>query len=100
MAKKRKEYKHVIITDEKGKPMAWSGDQLCYCTYSTWQDEHNPVTIYTIARAKRLIKKSIDFRNGAGFSISEYKTMPIDLAGYLVLRRKKGVPFPTKSLKP
>lgn len=73
---KRKEYPRVIITDETGKPMAWSQDQLCYCTDENWQDPHFPVRSYTVATAKKHIRNTIASRSGQNMEPGKYKTMP------------------------
>lgn len=76
MSKKRKEYSRVIITDDTGKPMAWSGDQLCYCTDEFWQDPHFPVRTYAPTTAKKHIQNSTKFRRDGNFPLTRYKTMP------------------------
>jgi hypothetical protein len=78
---RRKNYRHVIVTDEKGKPMAFSENdkQLVYCNYSDWQDEYWPVRFYTIKKAQSLIKKSTQFRQKGNYPPAQYRTMPIDI---------------------
>lgn len=74
-------FKHVIITDENGKPMAYSeaDQQLCSCTDEFWEEEPWPVQCYTIAKAKRLIEKSKVYRYKNNLSETNYKTMPFNL---------------------
>lgn len=76
---KLKYMERFIVTDEKGKPMAWGGDQLCYCTDEYWQDEPFPIKTYSEQAARRYIKKSIAFRTENGFSDNYYKLMPITI---------------------
>lgn len=73
---KRKEYPRVIVTDENGNPMAWSENQLCYCTDEYWQDAHFPVKSYLIATAKKHIRNTIAFRTKNKLKPGVYKTMP------------------------
>ncbi len=71
-----KSYKKFIIVDEDNKPMAFSGDQLCYC-----HNQKAPVQFalqaYPLKTAQALIKKTIAFRRRHGFSIGKYYLMPI-----------------------
>lgn len=78
---KRKEYKHVLITDEDGKVMAWHepSHQLCYCTNQQWQDEHHPAVAYTIAKAKEYIRKTLRNRKRWKMKSGNYKLMPFDM---------------------
>jgi len=66
--KKFEDFDKVIITDEKHKPMAWNGDQLCYCENEFWQDEAFPVKIYTKATAKKYIAKTKQYRKSLNFN--------------------------------
>lgn len=70
-------YDKVICTDEDGKAMAWGGEQLCYCTNNTWQDEHFPLKVYTKKHAQRLIARTQLFRKGAGFDVPQYRLVPV-----------------------
>lgn len=73
-------YKKFIVVDENNVPMAWSEDQLCYCTTSDWQDEHFPLEIYSKKEAEKLIKKTIEFRKKLPLLVSNketYKLMPV-----------------------
>lgn len=91
---RRKKYKYVIITDESGKPMAWDdiGKQLAYCTNSNWQDEHHPVRFYTVAKAKRLIDKSMSSRRKRNPTTEfKYLTMPFELTYWQETRAKKTI---------
>lgn len=71
------EYKKFIVVDEDDRPMAFDGDQLCFCHTEDWQDDAWPVRIYSKETARRYIKKSIEFRKKNGFSDGQYKLMPV-----------------------
>lgn len=77
----KKKFKYVIITDENGKPMAYSDadKKLCFCTDEFWEDEPWPVKCYTIAKARRLIEKSKAYRTKNRLSETLYKLIPFDL---------------------
>lgn len=79
MAKGLKSFTRFIIVDEKSKPLAWCGDQLCYCSDEDWQDDHNPVKTYTERTARKHIANTIKFRNSHGFETGRYRLMPIKL---------------------
>lgn len=70
-------YDKFILTDDIGKPMAWGGEQLCYCTTDYWQDKQFPVKIYKKNYAKRLIVKSQLFRERSGYDVPQYRLMPV-----------------------
>lgn len=74
--KRKKKFAHFIVTDENNKPMAWDdiGNQLAYCTDDSWQDIHHPIECYTLAKAKRLIKKS----NTGKKKPDTYRLMPVE----------------------
>lgn len=78
----KKKYPHVIIVDGNNKPMSWDAvsGQLCHCTNSNWEDEIFPAEVYTVAKAKKLIKKSTEMRLKGKLSPSVYLTMPINKA--------------------
>lgn len=67
-------YSKFIIVDKKCRPMAWGGDQLCYCTSSHWQDTHFPLRVYSKKRAMELINKSKNYRKE---NTDKYYLMPV-----------------------
>lgn len=69
----------VIVTDEDNRPMRFDGEQFCYCTDSTWEDEHFALKVYRKLYANQLISKSRNFRKKNNFSITNYKMIPIIL---------------------
>ena len=78
--KKLKDFKKFIIVDaETGRPMAWSEDQLCFCTSEIWEDEHHPVELYSYSVAKRLIADSKEYRRKRKFSVSDYLLVPVNI---------------------
>jgi hypothetical protein len=70
-------YERFIIVDDYWKPMAWGGEQLCYCTASDWQDTHFPIKIYTKSHANRLIALTHIFRKKNNFKLTPFKLMPV-----------------------
>lgn len=75
-------FKHVIIVDGKNKqPMVWDevGKQLVFCTTEDWDDEPVPVKMYTIAKARKLIKQTIENREVWKMSPRTYKIMPFQI---------------------
>jgi hypothetical protein len=70
-------YTKFICVDEEDRPMAWGGDQLCYCTSSSWKDMHHPIKVYTKRHAERLITKTQIFRKEEGLDVPSYRIMPV-----------------------
>lgn len=70
----------VIICDNKGRPMAWDGEQLCYCENEHWQDRAFPVKAYSKATAKKYIEKAKKFRLDKNWDAGEYVLYPISIA--------------------
>lgn len=56
--------------------MAWSKDQLCYCTDEFWQDPHFPVRSYSPVTAAKHIRNTIANRMKQRMEPGKYKTMP------------------------
>lgn len=71
-------YHKFIIVDERQQPMAWGGEQLCYCTTSDWQDTHFPIRTYRYNSARTLIRKSYKFKEENNIKREiRYKLMPV-----------------------
>ena len=68
-------FNRVIVTDEKGKPMAWKKDQFYYCAY-TDHDDFFPIRSYPVSVANKYIKRANDWRMKRNFSLVQFKTMP------------------------
>lgn len=71
-------FKRFIVVDESdGMPVAFDGDQFCYCSTERWKDTHWPVQTYSFDHAKKLIKKSAEYRKRMKYSEVTYLLMPI-----------------------
>jgi hypothetical protein len=71
-----KRFQYYIVVDGENRPMSFYNDQFCYndteCTSRPFA-----LSYYTLKEARKLIKKTIEFRNSNNFSIDEYFLMPI-----------------------
>ena len=74
--KTAKDFDHVLITDEDGRPMAWSEEQLCYCESDNWEDEPFPVVIYKRSTAKAYMRRANKWRKAQGFKENKYQLYP------------------------
>ena len=69
--------KVIIIGENDGAPMAWGGEQLCYCDKEEWVGDKFPVIIYTKATAKKHIKNTLAFRKRHGYTRNNYILYPV-----------------------
>ena len=69
--------KVIIIGENDGAPMAWGGDQLCYCTEANRESYSFPVVIYSKATAKKHIKNTLAFRKRYGYTRNNYVLYPV-----------------------
>jgi hypothetical protein len=77
-SKKLSDYKKfIVISSDSHMPMTFDGDQFCYCSNSNWQDEHWPVKLYSMRRAKALIKKSVATRRKIRDTETNYLLVPV-----------------------
>jgi hypothetical protein len=70
-------YQKFIVVSEDGRPMAFSGEQFCYCTNEDWQDPQWPVQVYSRKDAEKLIEATVKYRQEQGFDVGRYLLMPV-----------------------
>lgn len=71
--------KFIVIDADNEIPMSFDGDQFCYCTNDSWQDDHFPVRLYSYKRAKELIRRSNSYRIKNKMSPNNFKLMPVKI---------------------